>query len=98
MDGRIDETGTLRAEEEVVDDGRALAARVVKDQEIQTIRDEVLEVHGTKPPPKPEGVTRLIYENANGIDGRFKNNWKVEKAKDIHDDWRWTLRPTTSTS
>jgi hypothetical protein len=26
----------------------------------------------------------LVYENANGIDGRFKNNWKFEKAKEIH--------------
>ena len=30
MNGRIDETGTLRAEKEVVDDERALAARVVE--------------------------------------------------------------------
>jgi hypothetical protein len=29
---------------------------------------------------------RLVYKNANGIDGRFKNNWKVEKAKEIHID------------
>ena len=85
MNGRIDETGTLRAEKEVVDDERALAARVVEAQEIRTTKDEVLEMHGTRPPPKPEGVTWLIYENANGIDGRFKNNWKVEKAKDIHE-------------
>ena len=50
MDGRIDETGTLQVvadNEVVVDDNRALAARVVKDREIQTIRDEVLEVHGS---------------------------------------------------
>ena len=69
-----------------MDDKRALAARVVKAREIRTMKDEVLEMHGTRPPPKPEGVTRLIYENANGIDGRFKNNWKVEKAKDIQDN------------
>jgi hypothetical protein len=31
-------------------------------------------------------VIWLVYENANGIDGRFKNNWKVEKAKGIHND------------
>ncbi len=29
---------------------------------------------------------RLVYENVNGIDGRFKNNWKVEKVKEIRDD------------
>ncbi len=31
-------------------------------------------------------MIRLVYENANGIDSRFKNNWKVEKAKGIHND------------
>jgi hypothetical protein len=31
-------------------------------------------------------VIWLVYENANGIDGRFKNNGKVEKAKEIHND------------
>ncbi len=28
----------------------------------------------------------LGYNNANGIDGRFKNKWKVEKAKENHND------------
>ncbi len=28
----------------------------------------------------------LVCKNANGIDERFKNNWKVEKAKEIHND------------
>jgi hypothetical protein len=46
----------------------------------------VLEVHGSQPMKKAEGVVRLIYENANGIDGRFSNNYKVEKAKRIHND------------
>jgi hypothetical protein len=43
MDGRIDKTGTLQVvadNEVVVDDDRALAARVMEDREIQTIRDE----------------------------------------------------------
>ncbi len=88
MDGRIDETGTLyRAEEVEVSDSLALAARVVEEREICTINDEVLEMHGTRPPPKPEGVTRLIYENTNGIDGRFKNNYKVDKATSHKPSW-----------
>ncbi len=58
MDGRIDETGTLfRTAEVEVADSLTLAARVVEDREIRTIHDEVLEMHGTRPPPKPEGVT-----------------------------------------
>ncbi len=35
---------------------------------------------------KPEGVIRLIYENANGISNKLCNNEKVEKAKELHDD------------
>jgi hypothetical protein len=35
---------------------------------------------------KQEGVIRLLYENANGIDGRFTNNEKVDKAKELHNE------------
>ena len=47
--------------------------------------DEVLKVHGIAPMSKGEGVTRLIYENANGICNRLSNNEKVERAKELHD-------------
>ena len=63
-----------------------MCARLEEERELRGINDEVLEMHGRYPIKKPEGVIRLIYENANGIDGRFTNNWKVEKAKDIHDE------------
>ncbi len=92
MDGRIDETGTLfRTEEVEVSDSLALAARVVEEREIRTVNDEVLELHGTRPPPKPEGVTRLIYENANGIDGRFKNNYDTNSIKRRQFMMNWKL-------
>jgi hypothetical protein len=35
------------------------------------------------PTSKAEGVTRLIYENANGINNKLSNNDKVKKAKEI---------------
>jgi hypothetical protein len=35
------------------------------------------------PTSKAEGVIRLIYENANGINNKLSNNDKVEKAKGI---------------
>ncbi len=37
------------------------------------------------PASKLEGVTQLIYENANGISNKMCNNDKVEKAKEIID-------------
>jgi hypothetical protein len=85
-DIRIDETGTMVLSEEVLGRNRMMEARVAEERELREINDEVLEMHGTQPGKKPEGVVRLIYENANGIDGRFGNNRKVEKAKELHNN------------
>ena len=49
------------------------------------VSDEVLKIHGIAPMSKGEGVTRLIYENANGISNKLSNNEKVERAKELHD-------------
>ena len=49
------------------------------------VSDEVLKVPGIAPMSKGEGVTRLIYENANGICNKLSNNEKVERAKELHD-------------
>lgn len=84
----VDETGTLEEMEErpdVVRD-REMAAELTEARELTAIRDEVLEIHGNRPTKKQDGVIRLMYENANGIDGRFKDNWKVEKARELHDE------------
>ena len=86
MDGRVDETGTLTWGESVEAEGRELAARIVEEQELQNINDELLGIHGVRPGKKPDRVMRLVYENANGIDGRFTNNLKVAKAKELHDE------------
>jgi hypothetical protein len=50
------------------------------------VPEEVLLIHGAAPATKPEGVIRLIYENANGISNKLCNKEKVEKAKELHDD------------
>ncbi len=42
--------------------------------------------HGVAPGPKPEGVTRLIYENPNGFNTQISYNEKIEKAKEIIDE------------
>ena len=85
---QIDDTGTLEVEEESADivRERELEASLVEMQELQSINDAVLEIHGQRPMEKQDGVIRLVYENVNGIDSRFKDNWKVDKAKDLHDE------------
>ncbi len=86
LDVKIDETGTLARREESWGIDKELAARVLEERELRDITDDVLKIHGTRPRQKPDGVVWLIYENANGIDGRFTNNKKVEKAKQIHNN------------
>ena len=46
----------------------------------------MLEVHGVAPNKKAEGVTRLLYENVDGIRNRICNNEKLDKAKELIDD------------
>ena len=50
------------------------------------ISEELLRVHGIAPGKKPEGITRIIYENVNGLNTRISGNEKVEKAKDVIDE------------
>jgi hypothetical protein len=47
--------------------------------------ENVLEIHGLVPGKKTEGMIPLLYENANRFVGRYSNNTKVEKAKELHD-------------
>ena len=49
------------------------------------IAEELLRVHGIAPGKKPDGVTRLIYENANSFNTRISRNKKVEKSKEVID-------------
>jgi hypothetical protein len=78
----LDETGTINT--------AGLESREeIQQQEqidIRGVSDEVLTVHGTLPGRKEEGITRLLYENANGILNRLGGNEKLEKAKDLIDE------------
>ena len=86
-DYAIDETGTLDTWELQQDQQeREMQARLLERSELVNIDDEVLAVHGDRMRGKQEGVIRLLYENANGIDGRFNNNDKVTKAKELHNE------------
>ena len=45
------------------------------------IAEELLRVHLISPGKKPEGVTRIIYENEYFFNTRICGNEKVEKEK-----------------
>jgi hypothetical protein len=54
--------------------------------EIRGVSEELLQVHGTLPGKKLEGITRLLYENANGLANRLGGNKKLAKARDLIDE------------
>ena len=77
----LDETGTINT--------RLLEHGEILQQEQEIIRgvsEEVLQVHGVLPGRKEEGITRLMYENANGLSNRMCGNHKLNKCKDLIDE------------
>ena len=88
MNQALDETGTI--------DTRPLTAAPTDEHlylqpeqhflHEKGIPDEVLNVHGIAPKRKPDGVTRLIYENPNGFNTNITDNDKLTKAKDLIDE------------
>ena len=87
MDEAIDETGTVPSS--IVGDdveGRVTVEEQLR-KEIREVSDYLLEVHGVPPGRKGEGITRLIYENLNGLQSTLSNkNEKLEKARRVIDD------------
>ena len=91
----IDETGTVATGELVepsltdssADDYMSSAiASMLENEEIQGVSDDLLNIHGIAPGPKPEGVTRLLYENPDGLNTRMCGNEKLDKAKELIDE------------
>ena len=90
----IDDTGTVLTEGLTDDDSKdgELVWQMlidVRQEEVFSalgVQEEVLQVHGMAPGTKGEGVTRLIYENLDGLANKISENEKLEKAKTIIDD------------
>ena len=61
-------------------------AATLEREEVAGIAEELLEVHGVAPNKKAEGVTRLMYENVDGMLNRISNNDKLDKAKEVIDE------------
>ncbi len=61
-----------------------IRTQVLEELEARSASDEILQVHGTAPGPKQEGVFLILSENANGIDCCQMDGHKVRKAREIH--------------
>ena len=89
----IDETGTVStvgldadSEGDIVQNFTTAEATLLEEEEIRGVSDDLLTIHGNVPGPKPEGVSRLLYENLDGINTRISGNEKLDKAKEINDE------------
>ena len=89
----IDETGTVSTAGLTDSDNESLGNRIIEaeatyleQEEIQGVSDDLLTIHGMAPGPKPEEVTRLIYENPDGFNTRINGNEKLDKAKELIDE------------
>ena len=84
----VDETGMVSTAGLADSDSESVGtwAEFAKLEEIRGVSGDFLEVHGVIVAQKPEGATRLIYENGNGFDSRISNNNKWDKAKQVIDD------------
>jgi hypothetical protein len=90
----LDETGTVdtadfREGEHETEEADRQSVSEVRQMEVLSalgVNDEVLSVHGTAPGAKGEGVTRLIYENLDGLRNKICGNVKLEKMKTLIDD------------
>lgn len=90
----IDETGTVDTTGLTLGEGGEdgvgrMSTGEVRQMEVLSalgVNEEVLSIHGTAPGVKGEGVTRLIYENMDGLLNKIGGNEKLEKAKAIIDD------------
>ena len=63
-----------------------LTATTLEMKEIMEKADEILEEHGVAPGRKAEVVTKVIYDNGDGLNNIIGRNRKLEKAKEMIDD------------
>ena len=84
----LDETGTVATEGLTDSDDESSNTTEGEEWEslLRGVDEDLLHTHGTEPGEKDEGVTRVIYENLNGINNRISSNDKLDKAKEIIND------------
>ena len=84
----IDETGTVNTTFFMDSRENSEQYTIIEQQERIRVKEagdpnEVLKIHGTSPGSKGEGITRLIYENVNGLNNRMSNNGKLDCAREL---------------
>ncbi len=82
----MDETGTVELRRESLAEDEWCRMMREEWQEVRNVSEDILKVHSVNPGSKVEGITRLLYKNANGILCKWTNNWKVEKACELHEE------------
>ena len=65
-------------------------ARCTRDNEnkrvMEAVEEGLLQVHGTAPNTKRQGIFRILGENCNGFNNRIGGNNKIAKSMDIKED------------
>ncbi len=80
LDDAINETGMVAAPHVEDNSERCRTAEQELSKEIRGKSEYLLEVHGLPPGWRGEGVTRVIYENLNGLQSTLSKNEKLDNA------------------
>ncbi len=75
-----DKMGTINTD--LINHGEILQQEMIN---IRGLSEEILEVQGVLPGCKEEGITWLLYENANRLSNRMCSNKKLDKCRDLFD-------------
>ncbi len=87
LDEAIDEMGTVPYANVGGDKESRINVEEQLIQEIRAVPDYLLKVHGVPPDQKGEGITRLMYENLNGLQSTLSSkNEKLEKVRRVIDN------------
>ena len=80
----------IKASDKSTEEEANKTARCTSDNEnkrvMEAVEEGLLQVHGTAPNTKQQGIFRILGENCNGFNNRIGGNNKIAKALDIKDD------------
>ncbi len=86
LDEAINKTGTVAAPHVEDNNEQRRTAEQEVSKEVRGVLEYLLKVHGLPPGCKGEGVTRVLYENSNGVQSTLSKNEKLDKAWQIIND------------
>jgi hypothetical protein len=86
LDEAIDKMGMVAAPHASEDDEQCRTAEQEVSKEVRGVLEYLLDIHGLPPLWKGEGVTKVIYENLNGLQSMLSKNEKLDKAWQIIND------------